>query len=127
MTDTFRQSLDAGARTLGVALTPTQLEQLVDYVGLLEKWAKVYNLTALRDREEMLTHHLLDSLALVAPLRRHLQGQTGATRLLDVGAGAGLPGVVVAICCPELAVASVDAVAKKADIGSGEPAVLGLG
>ncbi len=114
MTDSFRQSLEAGAIALGVALTPAQLDQLLAYVGLLEKWAKVYNLTALRDRQEMLTHHLLDSLALVAPLRRHLQTLRHAVRLLDVGTGAGLPGVVVAICCPEVPVTSVDAVAKKA-------------
>lgn len=114
MTDPFRQSLDAGARTLGLALEPAQLDQLLAYVGLLEKWAKVYNLTALRERQEMLTHHLLDCLALVAPLRRHLQTLTHPARLLDVGAGAGLPGVVIAIGCPEVTVNSVDAVAKKA-------------
>ncbi|MEO6626828.1 MAG: 16S rRNA (guanine(527)-N(7))-methyltransferase RsmG [Burkholderiaceae bacterium] len=114
MTDPFRDSLDAGARALGLALKPAQLDQLLVYAGLLEKWAKVYNLTALRGRQEMLTHHLFDSLALVVPLRRHLQTLNGATRVLDVGAGAGLPGVVVAICCPEVAVTSVDAVAKKA-------------
>ena len=114
MTDSFRQSLEAGARLLGVSLEPVQLDQMLAYLGLLEKWAKVYNLTALRDRQEMLTHHLLDSLALIAPLCRHLQTLEGAARLLDVGSGAGLPGVVVAICCPQVAVTSVDAVAKKA-------------
>ena len=114
MTDSFRQSLDAGARALGVVLESAQLDQLLAYLDLLEKWSKVYNLTALRGRQEMLTHHLLDSLALIAPLRRHLQTMDGAARLLDVGSGAGLPGVVVAICCPEVVVTSVDAVAKKA-------------
>ena len=114
MTDSFRQSLDAGARLLGVSLEPVQLDQMLAYLDLLEKWAKVYNLTALRHRQEMLTHHLLDSLALITPLRRHLQTLDGAVRLLDVGSGAGLPGVVVAICCPQVAVTSVDAVAKKA-------------
>ena len=99
---------------MGVALEPTQLDQLLAYLDLLEKWSKVYNLTALRGRQEMLTHHLLDSLALIAPLRRHLHTLDGAARLLDVGSGAGLPGVVVAVCCPEVAVTSVDAVAKKA-------------
>lgn len=114
MTDSFRQSLDAGARTLGVVLDPAQLDQLLAYQELLKKWAKVYNLTALRGRQEMLTHHLLDSLALISPLRRHLQTMDCAARLLDAGSGAGLPGVVVAICCPDVAVTSVDAVAKKA-------------
>ena len=114
MTDAFRQSLDAGAQALGVVLEPAQLDQLLAYLDLLEKWSKVYNLTALRGRQEMLTHHLLDSLALITPLRRHLQTLDGAARLLDVGSGAGLPGVVVAVCCPEVMVTSVDAVAKKA-------------
>ena len=114
MTDSFRQSLDAGARALGVVLEPAQLDQLLAYLDLLEKWSKVYNLTALRGRQEMLTHHLLDSLALITPLRRHLKTLGGAARLLDVGSGAGLPGVVVAVCCPEVRVTSVDAVAKKA-------------
>lgn len=84
----------------------------MDYVDLIQKWNKVYNLTAVRDPAEMLTHHLLDSLAVVAPLRRHTQNQPA--RLLDVGSGAGLPGTVLAIVCPELAVTCVDTVAKKA-------------
>lgn len=99
---------------LGIVLEPAQLDQLLTYLGLLEKWGKVYNLTALRDRQEVLTHHLLDSLALIAPLRRHLQTLEGGARLLDVGSGAGLPGVVVAICCPQVSVTTVDSVAKKA-------------
>jgi 16S rRNA (guanine527-N7)-methyltransferase len=73
---------------------------------------KVYNLTALRDPSDMLTHHLLDSLTAIAPLHRHTQGQ--AIRLLDVGSGGGLPGVVLSICMPELNVSCVDTVAKKA-------------
>ena len=104
--------LSEGARALGLALSDAQRGQLLDYLALLGKWNKVYNLTAVRDPGEMLTHHLLDSLSLIAPLRRHTQGET--TRLLDVGSGGGLPGVVVAICCPEIQVSCVDAVAKKA-------------
>jgi 16S rRNA (guanine527-N7)-methyltransferase len=72
----------------------------------------VYNLTAVRDPEEMLVQHLFDSLAAVAPLRRHTGGRP--VRLLDVGSGAGLPGVVFAICCPENQVDCVDTVGKKA-------------
>lgn len=89
--------------------------QLLDYQELLQKWNQVYNLTAVRDPKDMLTHHLLDSLAIVLPLQRQLQLRhgPGRPRLLDVGAGAGLPGVVVAICCPDMQVACVDAVAKK--------------
>jgi 16S rRNA (guanine527-N7)-methyltransferase len=104
--------LSAGARALGLSLSASQQQQLLDYIGLIQKWNKVYNLTALRDPADMLTHHLLDSLTAVAPLRRHTQGQ--AVRVLDVGSGGGLPGVVLAICMPELAVTCVDTVAKKA-------------
>jgi 16S rRNA (guanine527-N7)-methyltransferase len=109
-------SLDGELRTglseLGLELSDDQVGKLLQYLGLLQKWGRVYNLTAVRDPAEMLTHHLLDSLAIVAPLRRQTGGS--AVRLLDVGSGAGLPGVVVAICCPEVQVDCLDAVAKKA-------------
>lgn len=104
--------LESGAVALGLALSDTQQTQLLDYLGLIQKWNKVYNLTALRDMDEMLTHHLLDSLAVIQPLQQQTQGQP--VRLLDVGSGAGLPGVVIAICCPEVEVTCVDTVAKKA-------------
>ncbi|MHB1198521.1 MAG: 16S rRNA (guanine(527)-N(7))-methyltransferase RsmG [Polaromonas sp.] len=110
------QDLRAGLKALGLSLDERQLGQLLDYLGLIGKWTRVYNLTAVRDPAEMLTHHLLDSLAVIAPLQRHLRqaglGQGG--HLLDVGSGAGLPGVVIAICCPAVAVTCVDTVAKKA-------------
>ncbi len=109
------ERLHAGCQALGLALDETQRVKLLDFMGLLQKWNKVYNLTAVRNTEEMLTHHLLDSLAAVAPLRRHLAQQGGAgRRLLDVGSGGGLPGVVFTICCPDLDVSCVDTVAKKA-------------
>lgn len=108
--------LDAGLRKglteLGLTLDDQQIGKLLAYLDLLQKWTKVYNLTSVRDPSEMLTHHLLDSLAAVGPLRRHSGGR--AIRLLDVGSGAGLPGVVIAICCPEVRVDCVDTVAKKA-------------
>lgn len=110
------QDLRAGLKALQLDLGDAQVGQLLDYQDLIGKWTKVYNLTAVRDPAEMMTHHLLDSLAAVIPLRRHLQKaelEQGA-RLLDVGSGAGLPGVVIAICCPEVAVTCVDTVAKKA-------------
>ena len=107
--------LRAGAEALGLVLDEEQCTRLLDFMALLQKWNKVYNLTAVRGPREMLTHHLLDSLAAVAPLRRHLAEQGGAgRRLLDVGSGGGLPGVVFAICCPDLDVSCVDTVAKKA-------------
>lgn len=113
---TLQVRLQEGAHALGLDLTDAQTAQLMEFLALLQKWNKVYNLTAVRDPQEMLTHHLLDSLAAVAPLRRHAAtlGQGGAgVRLLDVGSGGGLPGVVFAICCPAVDVSCVDTVGKK--------------
>jgi len=109
------QDLRTGLAALQLDLADVQVGQLLDYLELIAKWTQVYNLTAVRDPAEMLTHHLLDSLAMIEPLRRHL-AQAGLSQagLLDVGSGAGLPGVVIAICCPEVAVSCVDTVAKKA-------------
>ena len=104
--------LKSGAAELGLDLSDAQFEQLLGYLALIQKWNKVYNLTAVRDPQEMLTHHLLDSLTAVTPLVRHTQGQP--TKVLDVGSGGGLPGIVLAICRPELDVSCVDTVGKKA-------------
>ena len=103
-----------GVQQLGLSLDDQQIAQLMAFLDLLQKWNKVYNLTSVRDPQEMLTHHLLDSLAAVPPLVRHLKG-TGlpAPRLLDVGSGGGLPAVVFAICLPQLDVSCVDTVGKK--------------
>ena len=107
--------LRAGIAELGLELNDEQVAKLLSYLDWVAKWNKVYNLTALRDPQEMLTHHLLDSLAAVAPLRRQLAAMgLEQPRLLDVGSGAGLPGAVFAIVCPELDVSCVDTVAKKA-------------
>lgn len=118
MTLNLQDALNAGVAELGLDLSAAQLAQLLDYLALIQKWNKVYNLTAVREPAEMLTHHLLDSLAVIRPLRWQLQGRVPVDgqgfRLLDVGAGAGLPGVVIAICCPEVTVTCVDTVAKKA-------------
>jgi len=94
--------LRAGLQTLGLVLDDGQVAALLDYLALIQKWTRVYNLTAVRDPQEMLTHHLLDSLAVVGPMQRQLAalGMDGLLRVLDVGSGAGLPGVVLAICCP---------------------------
>ena len=104
--------LTDGLERLGLTLDADQVDQLLAYLALLQKWNQVYNLTAVRNPAEMLTHHLLDSLAAVGPLRRHTGGRP--LRLLDVGSGGGLPGVVMAITCPELDVSCLDAVGKKA-------------
>lgn len=130
--------LRRGLDELGLVLADEQIARLLAYLGLIQKWTKVYNLTAVRDPAEMLTHHLLDSLAVIAPLQQQLAAEPllgrrgddvgGATlapmsaaadgsarvSLLDVGSGAGLPGVVIAICCPNITVHCVDTVAKKA-------------
>lgn len=112
---TLRATLTAGLHELQLSLSEAQIQQLLDYQALIGKWTQVYNLTAVRDPMEMMTHHLLDSLAAIAPLQRHLaQAGLAQSRLLDVGSGAGLPGVVIAICCPSVAVTCVDTVAKKA-------------
>jgi 16S rRNA (guanine527-N7)-methyltransferase len=122
--------LQEAAHQLGIQLTAQQSDALFAYLDLIQKWNKVYNLTAVRGPAEMLTHHLLDSLAVINPLRNRLAAlaydKDGAEeaqaevqagylfRLLDVGSGAGLPGIVIAICCPDIKVDCVDTVAKKA-------------
>jgi 16S rRNA (guanine527-N7)-methyltransferase len=112
--NTLEVPLRQGLVELGLTLTDEQIARLLDYLGLIQKWTKVYNLTAVRDPAEMLTHHLLDSLAVIKPLRHQLTDATSSFKLLDVGSGAGLPGVVIAICCPDITVHCVDTVAKKA-------------
>lgn len=102
---TEHDAIAAGVARLGVALPPAAIDQLVGYLDLLVKWNRVHNLTAIRERAEMVTLHLLDSLA-VAPL-------LGSGALLDVGTGAGLPGVPLAIARPDLAVTLLDSNQKK--------------
>jgi 16S rRNA (guanine527-N7)-methyltransferase len=104
--------LRSGLAQLQLELNDSQIGQCLDFLNLIQKWNKVYNLTAVREPADMLTHHLLDSLTVIAPLRRHTDSR--AIKLLDVGSGAGLPGVVIAICCPEVTVTCVDTVSKKA-------------
>lgn len=108
----LKPALEAGLRELGLSLSDAQVEQLLAYQDLIAKWNKVYNLTAVRDPQEMLTHHLLDSLAAIPPLLRQTEGRP--IQLLDVGSGGGLPGVVIAITCPQIQVHCVDTVLKKA-------------
>ena len=94
-----------GVSALGLDVDERARAALLDYLGLLEKWNKTYNLTAIHEPEPMLTHHLLDSL-IIAP-------QVGAGPLLDVGSGAGLPGIPLAIARPGLRVTLLDASQKK--------------
>lgn len=104
--------LRAAASTLGCRLDDTRVDLLLRYLALLTRWNRVYNLTAIRDGGRMGTLHLLDSLAVLPTLDRHAAGR--AIKVLDVGSGGGLPGVVIAIARPGWAVHCVDAVAKKA-------------
>ena len=121
----MRAALLDGARAIGVPLDDAQADRLLAYLALIAKWNRVYNLTAIRDEREMLTQHLLDSLAVVPALRRESGGQP--IELLDVGSGAGLPGVVIAAVCPEVSVTCVDAGAKKVSFIQQAGAELGLG
>jgi len=114
--DELRAVLLDGLGFLKLNLSKPQVEQLLNYQALIEKWTQVYNLTSVRDPLEMMTHHLLDSLACVPALQSYLYkaGLEEGSGLLDVGSGAGLPGVVIAICCPTVKVTCVDTVGKKA-------------
>lgn len=100
------KTLTDGISALKLALSQKQIEQLLDYLSLLAKWNAVYNLTAVRDPMEMVTLHLLDSLAAVPAF-------ADAHNILDVGAGGGLPGLVLAIARPDLRVSMIDTVHKK--------------
>ncbi|RQR62953.1 16S rRNA (guanine(527)-N(7))-methyltransferase RsmG [Burkholderia sp. Bp9126] len=106
--DGLEKMLVDGASALGVALTDTQRNQLLDYVALLAKWNAVYNLTAIRDPQQMLIQHILDSLSIVPHL-----GERASARVLDVGSGGGLPGIVLAIVRPDWQVTLNDIVQKK--------------
>lgn len=101
----LQSALKQGVQRLGLELSGQQIEQLMAYLNLLIKWNKAYNLTAVRDPQEMVNRHLIDSLSIVP----YVQG----SRLIDVGSGPGLPGIPLAICYPELAVTTLDSNGKK--------------
>lgn len=105
------EAIAGGAATLQVALAAAQAEQLAAYARLLTRWSTTHNLTAIRGGEETLTHHLLDSLSIVPHFLRVTAG--GSARVLDVGSGGGLPGIVLAIAVPQARLTLVDAVQKK--------------
>lgn len=100
------EKLAAGIAEMGLQVAPEKQQSLLDYLALLAKWNKVYNLTAVRNPQEMVTLHLLDSLSVLPYIKDK--------SLLDVGSGGGLPGIVLAICLPELQVTTIDTVQKKA-------------
>jgi 16S rRNA (guanine527-N7)-methyltransferase len=127
MSADLRLALSEGISDLGLSVDLASQQRLLDYMALIQKWNKVYNLTALRAPGEILTHHLLDSLSAVGPLLRQAALPEGASSFLDVGSGGGLPGVVIAICCPNVSVTCVDAVSKKAAFVQQVAASLKLG
>ena len=114
----LKEKLDAGLLESGLNLPETVRQKLLDYLALLQKWNKVHNLTAVREPEEMITLHLLDSLSVLP----HIQ----AKHLLDVGSGAGLPGIVLALCLPDLQVTVMDSSHKKASFMRQAKAELGI-
>lgn len=99
------EELQHGIAELGIALDAEAQRKLLDYLALLNKWNRVYNLTAIRDPQQMVSHHLLDSLAVMPHL--------WAGRWLDVGCGAGLPGLVLAVAQPDWQFALLDSNSKK--------------
>ncbi len=111
--------LNDGIEAMDLPLWAAQREQLMDYLALMAKWNGVYNLTSLRDPMQMVTHHLLDSLAAVSAFE-------GAKNVLDVGAGGGLPGIVLAIARPDMQVSLIDTVHKKTAFLTQVKAELGL-
>ena len=101
-----RQKLQSGLKEMGLNLSGGQQDKLLAYVEMLKKWNKTYNLTALRDESQIISHHLLDSLTLPPYLE-------GAQTMLDVGSGGGQPGIPAAVCRPDLQITLLDANTKK--------------
>lgn len=114
----LRTKLESGLHDMALQVTGEQQQKLLDYVALIYKWNQVHNLTAVREPMDMVTLHILDSLSVLP----HID----CKRLLDVGAGAGLPSIPLAICLPELQVTAIDAVQKKVSFMRQAKAQLGL-
>jgi 16S rRNA (guanine527-N7)-methyltransferase len=110
--DSRRTALRSGLEALSLPAESALLDRLLAYLDLLQKWNQAYNLSAVRDPQQMVVQHLMDCLAVIPSVDRQLRGADA--RVLDVGSGAGLPGVVWALARPNWAVCCVDAVAKKA-------------
>jgi 16S rRNA (guanine527-N7)-methyltransferase len=115
----LQQLLAEGIQEMALDVSPSQQTQLMDYLALMAKWNAVYNLTSLRDPQQMVTHHLLDSLAAVPAFK-------DAHNVLDVGSGGGLPGIVLAIVRPDMKVSMIDTVHKKTAFLTQVKAELGL-
>ncbi|CAM4195049.1 16S rRNA (guanine(527)-N(7))-methyltransferase RsmG [Bordetella muralis] len=109
---TLAQRLTQACDSLGLPITAAQTEQLLTYLAQMQRWNRTYNLTAIRDPEQMLVQHLFDSLSVVNPLANTLD-PAAMTKVYDIGSGGGLPGVVLAIMLPSWQISCVDAVEKK--------------
>lgn len=120
-----RESICAACAALGLAAAPAQLDAVVAFLALLRRWNAAYNLTSVREPAAMLTQHAADCLAAVAAIGRR-PGAAAARRILDVGSGGGLPGVLIAIFRPDAEVTCVDAVGKKAAFVRQAAGALGL-
>jgi len=105
MTDICRERLQQGLAALALPLTAPQIDALLRFIRLIAKWNKAYNLTAVRDPEEMVSVHILDSLAILPHIK--------PPRVADIGTGAGLPGIPLAICLPDCRFTLVDSNSKK--------------
>jgi 16S rRNA (guanine527-N7)-methyltransferase len=110
----FLKRLEAVLETYGLMISNVQKKNLLDYLDQLNKWNKTYNLTAIREQEQALVQHLFDSLSIVKPLEQKIQNHSIVhPKIMDVGSGGGLPGVILAITLPEASILCVDAVEKK--------------
>jgi 16S rRNA (guanine527-N7)-methyltransferase len=121
LSSTLKAKLEVGLADMKLNVSVEKQAKLVEYLLLLQKWNQVHNLTAVRDPLEMVTLHLLDSLSVLTYVEA-----SGAKRLLDVGAGAGLPSIPLAICLPDLQVTAIDAVMKKTSFMRQAKGELGL-
>lgn len=111
-TKAMRKRLEAGIHEMGLTLAAETQVTLLRYIGLLDKWNKAYNLSAIRDPYAMVSRHLLDSLSVLSRVSAHLAGRQ-QLQLMDVGTGAGLPGIPLAICLPEQQFTLLDSNGKK--------------
>lgn len=107
----FAKQLETSSQEMEIPLKIDQIKSLAAYANLLMKWNRAFNLTAVKEPEDILRRHLLDSLTLVGYLNRHAELERGS--VVDVGSGAGLPAVILAVCFPESHITSVDSVGKK--------------
>lgn len=120
----FAERTAAALSALGMGRDAVHVAALLRYLQLLQRWNRVYNLTAVRDPAQMLVQHVFDSLAMLPPLRAYRAGR--ATHVADVGSGAGLPGIILGICEPDWAITCIDAVGKKTAFIRQAAGVLGL-